>query len=405
MTETPARDTEAEPPALPVLREPKDGVPALTASRQDLLAVAQRFAAGTGPVALDAERASGHRYHQRAYLIQLRRAGAGTALIDTGELTQLDPLAQALAGTEWILHASTQDLPCLAELGLRPDSLFDTELAARLLGRPRVGLAGLAEDLLGVSLAKGHGAADWSKRPLPADWLTYAALDVELLAAMREELIRQLDAAGRMAWAREEFSYLTTWTPKVRTDPWRRTSGINKVSDPRGLAMVRELWLERDDIARAADQPVGRIMRDDALVSIVKAAPKSQQGLADLPNMRPQRRRVHRWWRAVQRARALPDAELPPRHLVENPPPQRAWERRDPAAAARLTAVRAAVTAHAESLGIPTEVLVSPEPVRAVVWQAGGPLPTSDVADLLTDAGARPWQVAEVAPLISVALA
>lgn len=404
MTETPATATEAEPLALPVLRAPRDGVPVLTDSPPALAEVAARFAAGTGPVALDAERASGHRYHQRAYLIQLRREGAGTALVDTGSLTQVAPLVSALAGTEWILHASTQDLPCLAELGLRPTTLFDTELGARLLGLPRVGLAGLAEDLLGVGLAKGHGAADWSKRPLPAEWLTYAALDVELLSQMREILLDRLAAADRLRWAQQEFDYLTTWQPRVRTDPWRRTAGINKVSDPRALATVRELWLERDEIARAADQPVGRIMKDDVIVAIVKAAPATQQDLADLPNMRPQRRRVHRWWRAVQRAGALPDDQLPSRHVEDVPPPQRAWERRDPAAAARLSAVRAAVTARADELTIPTEVLVSPDPVRAVVWQAGGPLPQAEVEAHLTALGVRRWQIEQVAPLISAAL-
>lgn len=388
-----------------MLREPTEGVPPLTDTPEALAEVAARFAVGTGPVSLDAERASGHRYHQRAYLIQLRRDGAGTALVDTGTLQQLAPLVAALVDTEWILHASTQDLPCLAELGLTPTALFDTELAARILGLPRVGLAGLAEDLLGVGLAKGHGAADWSKRPLPPEWLTYAALDVELLSRMRSILLDRLRAADRLAWAQQEFAYLTTWQPKARTDPWRRTAGINKVSDPRALATVRELWRERDEIARAADQPVGRIMKDDTMVAIVKAAPTTQQDLADLPNMRPQRRRIHRWWRAVQRARSLPDDELPPRHVDEVPPPQRAWERRDPAAAARLTAVRTVVTERAEHYGIPTEVLVSPDPVRAVVWAAGGPMSQGDVEAHLAASGVRRWQIDEVAPLISAALA
>jgi ribonuclease D len=187
-TPAPAEPTEDSPPPLPVLREPADGVPDVVATPTALEQAAAAIAAGSGPVAIDAERASGHRYGQRAFLVQLRRTGSGTSLVDPAALSDLQPLARALSGTEWILHASTQDLPCLAELGLRPDALFDTEHAARLLGMPRVGLAGLTEDLLGVGLAKGHGAADWSQRPLPAEWLTYAALDVELLIPMRELL-------------------------------------------------------------------------------------------------------------------------------------------------------------------------------------------------------------------------
>lgn len=366
---------------------------------------ARLIAAGSGPVGIDAERASGHRYGQRAFLIQLRRQGAGTHLIDPDAVDDLSELSDALAGTEWILHASTQDLPCLSDLGLRPDALFDTELAARILGMPRVGLAGLAEDLLGVGLAKGHGAADWSKRPLPAAWLTYAALDVELLDHMRALLIERLRQADRLDWAAEEFAYLTTWQPRVRPDPWRRTSGVSKVSDPRNLAVVRELWRVRDEIARSADQPPGRIMPDAVLVSIVKAAPTTQEQLAALPDMRQQRRRVHRWWQAIQRALALPEAELPPRHIDDGPPPQRSWERRDPEAAARLHAVRGAISKRAEELGMPAEILVSPEPVRVLVWEADGALSEADVRDRLTRQAVRGWQLDQVAPLIAAALA
>ena len=167
------------------------------ADRTALADVAQKLAAGTGPVAVDAERASGFRYSQRAYLVQLRRAGAGTVLIDpiplSSDLHELDPV---LTGPEWVLHAASQDLPCLAEVGLAPTSLFDTELAGRLAGLPRVGLGPLVEQLLGLSLEKGHGAADWSRRPLPDDWLVYAALDVEVLAELRDVLAALLAEQG-----------------------------------------------------------------------------------------------------------------------------------------------------------------------------------------------------------------
>ena len=143
------------------------------------------IAAGEGPVAIDAERASGYRYGQRAYLVQVRREGAGTWLIDPVGCPDLTPLDEAIGAAEWILHAATQDLACLAEVGLRPRQLFDTELAARILGLPRVGLAAVVEHYLGLSLAKEHSAVDWSTRPLPEPWLRYAALDVEVLDELR----------------------------------------------------------------------------------------------------------------------------------------------------------------------------------------------------------------------------
>ncbi|MGH8916838.1 MAG: ribonuclease D, partial [Actinomycetes bacterium] len=177
MTEEALQDSGTAP--VPLLR-PADGLPAVVADATALRRTAEQFAAGTGPVAVDAERASGFRYSQRAYLVQLRRAGAGTALIDPIPLgSDLAGIAAALTGPEWVLHAANQDLPCLAEVGLHPAKLFDTELAGRLAGLPRVGLGPMVEQLLGLALEKGHGAADWSRRPLPEDWLVYAALDVE----------------------------------------------------------------------------------------------------------------------------------------------------------------------------------------------------------------------------------
>ena len=172
-----------EEPAAPLLREPADGVPDPLESADELAALIEAMAGAHGPVAVDAERASGYRYSQRAYLVQLRREGAGTALIDPIALPALNGLSNALGDAEWILHAANQDLACLAEVGMHPASLFDTELAGRLLGDERVALGTMVEQHLGVRLEKGHSAADWSTRPLPRDWLVYAALDVELLIA------------------------------------------------------------------------------------------------------------------------------------------------------------------------------------------------------------------------------
>src|SRR5205807_1603166 len=216
-----------------------------------LAEVIGRLAGGEGPVAVDAERASGYRYGQRAYLVQLRRAGAGTVLIDPIACPELAGVDAALADAEAVLHAASQDLPCLAEIGYRPQRLFDTELAGRLLGYPRVALGTLVEEILGYHLEKGHSAADWSVRPLREELLRYAALDVEVLVELRDALAEQLVEQGKTEWARQEFeAVLAAGPPSPRSEPWRRTSGIHRVQSRRGLALVRELWTTRDRIAR-----------------------------------------------------------------------------------------------------------------------------------------------------------
>ncbi|MEI6623113.1 MAG: HRDC domain-containing protein, partial [Actinomycetes bacterium] len=256
------------------LTEPSGGIPSVVADDAALQNSIERLLAGTGPIAIDAERAGGYRYRQSAYLIQLRRRGSGSHLIDPTMFDDLVNLGEAIADQEWILHAASQDIPCLTELGLVPNRLFDTELAGRLLGRPRVGLAALTETELGFTLAKEHSAADWSTRPLPADWLRYAALDVELLVELRDVLDSELRRRGRWEWAQQEFDHvrLTSIRP-VRTEPWRRTSGIHRARTARQLAIVRELWLHRDRVARDRDLAPGRVLSDAAIAAAAIAYP------------------------------------------------------------------------------------------------------------------------------------
>ncbi|MFI0719508.1 HRDC domain-containing protein [Streptomyces sp. NPDC021224] len=407
---TDAQDTApAETAAAPVpLLDPREGIPPVTADPEALAEVVAAFAAGTGPVAVDAERASGYRYGQRAYLVQLRRTGAGTALIDPVGCPDLSTLDAALSGTEWVLHAATQDLPCLAELGMHPSSLFDTELAGRLAGFPRVGLGAMVEQVLGYALEKGHSAVDWSTRPLPEPWLRYAALDVELLVDLRDALEQELREQGKLDWALQEFAAIAAAPPPPpRVDPWRRTSGMHKVRRRRQIGIVRELWLARDRAARERDISPGRVLSDAAIVTAALENPPNVHALAALPGFghRMGRRQLDQWQAAVDRARALPERELPqPTAAYTGPPPPRAWADKDPAAAARLSAARAAVTAMADELHLPQENLITPDTVRRVCWAPPADLTPEAVAAALADLGARPWQVQLTTPLVTKAL-
>ncbi|MGH3642264.1 MAG: HRDC domain-containing protein [Mycobacterium sp.] len=400
-----------EPEATPLLA-PADGVPELAVTADQVLAAAELLVSGHGPFAIDAERASGFRYSNRAYLLQIRRAGAGSVLIDPvnhGEdpLMVMAPLADVLDTDEWILHAADQDLPCLAELGMVPPSLYDTELGGRLAGFDRVNLAAMVQRLLGLHLVKGHGAADWSKRPLPADWLNYAALDVEVLLELRAAVAAELEEQGKTRWAAEEFEHLRTYVASpTRRDRWRRTSGIHKVKNPRTLAAVRELWTTRDNIAQRRDIAPGRILPDAAIINAAVTNPDTIEKLVALPVFggSRQRRSAAVWLEALARARTtkdVPEASEP----VTGPPPAVRWSRRKPEAAERLEAARTGLTELSQRVSVPTENLLTPELVRRLVWD-WQPVPdTAAVIDaFLTEAGARPWQRELTVPVLAAAL-
>jgi len=385
------------------LLEPADGLPPVITTAEDLAAAVARLAAGSGPVAVDAERASGYRYGQRAYLVQLRRAGAGTVLIDPIACPDLSGLSAAIGDVEAVLHAASQDLPCLAEIGYQPRRLFDTELAGRLLGYPRVALGTMLEEVLGFRLAKEHSAADWSVRPLPAEMLKYAALDVEVLAELRDALAEQLREQGKSEWARQEFAAIAAAPPPApRADPWRRTSGIHKVRTRRALAVVRELWQTRDEIARDADQSPRRVLSDQAIVDAARA-----EAAKPPPAGRPQLERIsgfharyarkyaERWVTAVLQARQLDEAELPEvagAAAVPGPPPAHRWAERDPAAAARLAAARESVGALASAHQMPVENLLSPDALRRLACVLTVAATAETITAALSASGARRWQ-------------
>ncbi|MEJ1921142.1 ribonuclease D [Microbacterium sp. KHB019] len=359
------------------------------------------LAAGTGPVAVDVERASGFRYSQRAYLVQVFRRDAGVFLFDPPAVGDFAPLQEAIADVEWVFHAASQDLPSLRELGLEPAVIFDTELAARLLGHERVGLAAVVEDTIGITLKKEHSAADWSTRPLPESWLEYAALDVLHLIDVRDKIAAELEEQDKTEYAAQEFAATLAQPPRPpREDPWRRLSGLHQVKGARNLAVARSLWEAREEYAQQQDTSPGRLVPDRALVAAVLASPQSKQALAGVQafNGRASRSELDRWWKAIVRGREtedLPKTRVPSDAL----PPPRAWSERNPEADARLKAARPAVEEVAEALHMPTENLLKPETLRRLAWTPPA-LTTDAVAGALEALGARPWQIEHTAQKI-----
>ncbi|MBW8766170.1 MAG: ribonuclease D, partial [Geodermatophilales bacterium] len=394
---TPPEEEEATAPEAIPLLAPRDGLPPVIDTSTRLVEYAEALRGGSGPVAVDAERASGYRYGQRAYLVQLRRNGSGTGLIDPIPLPDLSVVQEALADEEWVLHAANQDLPCLADIGLVPKRIFDTELAARLAGLPRVGLGAVVESLLGFSLQKGHSAADWSTRPLPEEWLIYAALDVEVLVDLRDALAAILAEQGKTEWARQEFeAILAAGPPAPKADPWRRTSGVHGLRSRRQLGMLRSLWQARDELARRRDIAPGRVLPDSAMVSAVQADPANEGALLELPVFRGRanRKLVGTWFTALARGKALPESELPLHSKPgDGPPPVNRWADRDPAAAKRLQVARAGLAELSEKHSVPVENILSPDLVRRLMWSPPEPADAESVAESLRAGGAREWQI------------
>jgi ribonuclease D len=408
--QTDAVEAETVEPVVPDAPrlELRDPLPPVVDTPEALQETCERIAAGTGPIALDAERASGYRYSQRAYLIQVRREGSGTHLVDPIAFDSLVPLDTAFDGNEWILHAATQDLMCLAEVGLYPEKLFDTELAGRLLNLPRVGLAALVEHYLGLSLAKEFSAADWSTRPLPEPWLVYAALDVEVLVELRNLIDADLQAAGKREWAAEEFESLLLFQgPPERKEPWRRVSGVHKARGRRALGVVREIWEARDRIAADRDTTPGRILPDASILDLATAPPKDLNALKSMRMMRNRgpRRFMSEWFDAIERGLALDELKLPTTNQrTDGPPPPRSWADKNPVAAERLGRCREVVAQIAETNNLPTENLISPQLVRNLAWEPPSDLSVETVSAALSGDGARQWQIGLIAGDLTAAL-
>ena len=406
---------EEQTPAAIALLHPAAGVPAIIETEQAFDAALAALAQGVGPYAFDAERASGFKYSARAYLIQIKRTGGGLHLIDPipfgpGHRCFVE-LNNLIATEEVILHASTQDLPCLRELGINPQILFDTELGGRIAGLARVGLGPLLESLMGVSLAQEHSAADWSKRPLPEEWLNYAALDVELLIELRDKVHALLVDAKKWEWAEEDFAaIISAPAPAPRIDPWRRTSGMHKIQKRLKMAVVRELWQARDEIARGADVSPSRLLSDAAITELAQNAEKSpitnRKHLEKI--LRPLGLRARWlenaaiWITSITTAMELPEDQWPEaRSKSDTLPPIKLWRERFPEKFIPLSHARFNLAAKSEELSIPLENLISPELVRRICWS---PPLDSSVLEALQALGARRWQAEIAAPVLEAAL-
>lgn len=366
-----------------------DALPDVVATVAELESAAQALQEGDGPLGVDAERAGSYRYSQRAYLVQVYRRNAPVLLLDPIDIEDFSSLAAVLDREQWVMQAAHNDLDCLSEIGLIPSDLFDTEIAGQLLGLERVGLASLVETQLGYAMRKGHGQADWSRRPLRRSWLEYAVLDVTLLPDLEDELAEKLATAGKTQWAREEFAHQMRQRPV--TDPqvrWLRTNGAGKLRTNAQRGALRALWFHRDQLASRRDVAVHRIARDPVLVEMAKALPTTASQLAALPDMpRPVVAQAGQWLRVIERGAADPVA-VPDR--PEGPPARslRAWESRDPQAAKRWTAVREALAARADELQVWPQTLLAPDVVAEMAWD-----PPADPQARLAELGARPWQI------------
>jgi hypothetical protein len=384
---------------------PSEGTPQLMAGAAAIRQAADRLAQGTGWCAVDTERASGFRYHNRVCLLQIRRTGAGTMLIDVESDPQAttDFIGRVLADTGWVVHAASTDLPYLEQLRLRPPQLFDTELAGRFLGFHRVNLAAMVEHYLGVRLRKNHGGEDWSRRPIPSGWLDYAALDVEYLLpladAMRSELTQQ---HPKDEWVTEECDYLTRvyrgYSPTPKS--WEDLKGVHGLRTSKQLQVARWLWRVREKLARASDTAVSRLLPDKALVALATELPTTVPKVMMTPGYPPRLRRKARYW-ANQVDKALRTAQdrWPEPFLIptyrDTPPSRYTWSRYYPESFPKLTMVREELARVAAQVEIPVENMIQSSDTNEIVWRSQELKEVTDDTELLAllqRLQIRPWQ-------------
>ncbi len=396
---------------LPLLERPRVSDVRLVDTVDHLHEAVAMLKASSGPFALDAERASGFKYSQRAYLIQVHRLDTPIFLVDPIQISiesreAIAELARLLSSDEWVLHAASQDIPCLRELGITPSRIFDTELGSRMAGLARVGLGAVTEHFLKVRLAKEHSAVDWSTRPLPADWLNYAALDVDVLLELREGVAQLLEVQGKTSWAAQEFANVAAMKPKEpKLDRWRGMSGMHEIKDARSLAIARELWTAREALAEKLDVSPGRLIPDSSIVGLAANPVKSRPELAAAKSFagRASRTYLDTWWAAL--SEGLSTRDLPPMRVQHvGIPNHRTWPNRFPEADARLKAVRNVLSELGTKLEVPVENLLTPDFARQLCWEPPQEITEASVSEQLAAYGARDWQTEITASAVAAAL-
>ena len=328
-------------------------------------------------VGVDVERADSARYHRRAALVQVG-VEATCVLLDAVRLDELADLDTFLSDRKVVLHALENDLEPLDVLGVRPPRVADTAVAASVLGLP-TGLGPLLSEVLGVELdgdKERFQRADWEARPLPEDMMAYAAGDVVHLPALWEALDQRLAEAGRTAWYEQELDGAVERAFENARD-WTRVKGSGRLS-PEQRAILRELWHEREHLARTHDVAPNRLLHDDVLRELSQDPPTTEQQLV---RRSPRRRRQLRAYAgdllaAIERGL---EADPEPREATG-----RRWTGLDRDTYDALRRRRAQV---ADELGIEAGVLCPSRPLSRAV--AGEPRDGDELCEL---AGLRPWQ-------------
>jgi ribonuclease D len=344
--------------------------------------------ASTRELAVDTEGASFHRFVDRVYLLQLS-SREYTAIVDPLSVSAetLGPLGRLLESqaVETVFHDADYDLRLLQrDYGWHVRNIFDTRVAAQLLGLKAFGLAALLERYFGVKLDKKHQRADWSMRPLPADMLEYAAQDTLYLLDLRDRMKDELEKKRRLEWAREEFARLegTKWDEDDPAGAFLRVKGARDLSR-RELAVLRELVPWRDSVAREMDRATFRVIGNEQLLEITRIQPRSQEELSKIRGVSRGvlEKRSQEILSAVSRGLDVPEADLP------KFPKSARWDR-DPQFDARVNALKTVRDDVSQKLGMDPGVLASRERLEAVARRK----PTSR-EELSEISELRKWQV------------
>lgn len=359
------------------------------ADAQAARSAAERLTSRT-TLALDCEAAGYHRYSDRLCLVQLS-GPADTWLIDTLALDASGVLRPPLEdpGREIIMHGASYDLRLLSrDLGIRARGVFDTQVAAALIGETALGLSALLARFLGVHLPKKYQRADWAMRPLPPEMLEYAAADTRHLAPLADVLRARLKEKERLAWASEEFRRLERTASKREDpdpDPATNLKNARRLA-PRALQRLRALWTWRDEVARRKDRAPFRVAANDVLLKLAESPPRSVRELGRRPGLSPVLARTDggRLLEHLNRADSIPEARIAPgRRRREG-----SFPRLPPEAEQRARELRAARVRRARELGLDPGLLLPNKTITEIVRANPGSLEA-----LARVPQVRAWQV------------